>query len=113
MGPGVHRKGAGGLGGLSRSGGGYGVSFAAGSPPFPVLPGAQREVVKTLVKVLVRLYQGVLSPLLATSCSYVPTCSHYCYEAVGRHGALRGGWLTVKRLARCHPWGGQGYDPVP
>lgn len=58
-------------------------------------------------------YQRAISPLLPPACRYYPTCSQYAVEAILRHGALRGGWLTLKRLARCHPWGGFGYDPVP
>jgi putative membrane protein insertion efficiency factor len=61
----------------------------------------------------IRVYRATLSPLFATSCRYYPTCSHYGEEAIRRHGALRGGWLTIKRLARCTPFGGRGYDPVP
>ena len=59
------------------------------------------------------LYQRTVSPYLPSRCRFQPTCSHYCHEAVQRHGLLRGGWLAVKRLARCRPFGGKGYDPVP
>lgn len=62
---------------------------------------------------LIRLYQLTLSPVLPPSCRYHPTCSRYAYTAVARHGAARGGWLAARRLARCQPWGGHGYDPVP
>ena len=62
---------------------------------------------------LVRAYQLVLSPVLPMSCRYHPTCSHYACEAVSRHGALRGGWLAVARILRCHPWRAGGLDPVP
>ncbi len=61
----------------------------------------------------VRFYQYCISPLLPPSCRFIPTCSAYAVEAVMVHGVLRGGWLTLRRLARCHPWGGSGYDPVP
>ena len=71
------------------------------------------SLAKTILIVAVRAYQWTLSPILPASCRYLPTCSHYAVEAVHRHGALRGGWLTVTRIARCHPWGGSGYDPVP
>lgn len=72
-----------------------------------------------LLRLLIRAYQWTLSPLLATlggtasGCRFQPTCSAYFLEAVERHGAWRGSWLGLKRLARCHPWGGQGEDPVP
>jgi putative membrane protein insertion efficiency factor len=62
---------------------------------------------------LIRLYQVLLSPLLGSNCRFHPTCSAYGVEAFRKWGALRGGWLTARRIARCHPWGGQGYDPVP
>ena len=62
---------------------------------------------------LVRFYQRVLSPLKPASCRFLPTCSTYTIEALQRHGPLRGGWLATKRICRCHPWGGHGYDPVP
>ncbi|MGE0120887.1 MAG: membrane protein insertion efficiency factor YidD [Dongiaceae bacterium] len=62
---------------------------------------------------LIRLYQYGLSPVLPRTCRYLPTCSDYAREAIERHGAMRGGWLALRRLLRCHPWGGHGYDPVP
>jgi putative membrane protein insertion efficiency factor len=62
---------------------------------------------------LVRLYQLTLSPLLPMACRFDPSCSRYAMEALARHGALKGGLLAIKRLGRCHPWGGSGYDPVP
>ena len=62
---------------------------------------------------LIKLYRRTLSPIMPPVCRFTPTCSAYGLEAVERHGGLRGGWLTVKRLARCRPWGGSGYDPVP
>jgi putative membrane protein insertion efficiency factor len=61
----------------------------------------------------VRVYQLVVSPLLPPSCRFLPTCSDYAAEAIRRHGAVRGLLLALRRLARCHPWGGSGYDPVP
>ncbi len=62
---------------------------------------------------LVRGYQVVLSPWLGSNCRYQPTCSAYALEALQRHGALKGGWLALRRIGRCHPWGRSGYDPVP
>lgn len=62
---------------------------------------------------LVRAYQMGVSPWLAPRCRYTPTCSAYALEALDRHGPWRGGWLALRRLARCHPWGGFGLDPVP
>jgi putative membrane protein insertion efficiency factor len=61
----------------------------------------------------VRAYQLLVSPVLPPSCRFLPTCSDYAVEAVHRHGAGRGLLLALRRLARCHPWGGSGYDPVP
>lgn len=63
--------------------------------------------------VLIRGYQLLISPLFPPSCRYMPSCSEYARQAVRRHGPLAGGWLAARRLARCHPWGGFGYDPVP
>ncbi len=68
---------------------------------------------KLLLILFVRGYQVALSPLLPAACRYYPTCSHYAIEALEKHGALRGGWLAVKRIARCHPFRPGGYDPVP
>lgn len=62
---------------------------------------------------LVRFYQLAISPLFPASCRYLPTCSQYTIEALRIHGFWRGSWLGIKRIARCHPWGGSGYDPVP
>ncbi|MDE6139522.1 MAG: membrane protein insertion efficiency factor YidD [Alistipes sp.] len=63
--------------------------------------------------VLVRFYQYCISPLKPPSCRFTPTCSQYALEALRKHGLIKGTWLTVRRLLRCHPWGGSGYDPVP
>jgi uncharacterized protein len=62
---------------------------------------------------MVRGYQVTLGALMPPVCRYEPSCSRYSVEALQRHGAVRGGWLTVRRLVRCNPWGGMGYDPVP
>jgi putative membrane protein insertion efficiency factor len=63
--------------------------------------------------VLIKLYQWIVSPWLGPSCRYTPTCSHYAATALQRHGLFKGTWLAIKRISRCHPWGGSGYDPVP
>jgi hypothetical protein len=62
---------------------------------------------------IIRFYQAAISPFTHASCRYIPTCSQYAVEALQKYGPIKGSWLTVKRLARCHPWGGYGYDPVP
>lgn len=62
---------------------------------------------------LVRLYRIAISSWTPASCRYTPTCSAYAIEAIETHGARRGSWLAVRRIARCHPWGGYGFDPVP
>ncbi|WP_375056600.1 membrane protein insertion efficiency factor YidD [Zobellella sp. DQSA1] len=62
---------------------------------------------------LIRLYQLVISPLLGPRCRFTPTCSQYAIEAIRLHGFLKGGWLTAKRLLKCHPLGPSGHDPVP
>ncbi len=62
---------------------------------------------------LVCFYQRCISPLTPPSCRFTPTCSQYALEALRKYGPLKGLWLTLKRLSRCHPWGGSGYDPVP
>jgi len=61
----------------------------------------------------VRAYRLLFSPWVGHNCRYQPTCSAYALEALARHGGLRGGWLALRRIGRCHPWGASGYDPVP
>jgi hypothetical protein len=73
---------------------------------------AEAAVRRTLLAAI-KLYQLTLSPWLGRQCRYLPTCSAYAAESIERFGALRGSWLALKRLGRCHPWGGSGYDPVP
>lgn len=72
-----------------------------------------RSLLGWLFIALIRFYQLSISPLKPPSCRFVPTCSEYGLEAIRKHGAIKGGWLTLKRISRCHPWGGSGYDPVP
>lgn len=62
---------------------------------------------------LIRFYQYVISPMIGPKCRYTPTCSMYAHEAITKHGPLKGLWLAIKRISKCHPWGGHGYDPVP
>lgn len=79
-------------------------------------PAAQRQGTFAVTRVLASLvlfYQRFVSPLLPPSCRYWPSCSHYALEALHKHGAFTGSVLTVRRLCRCHPWGGHGFDPVP
>ena len=68
---------------------------------------------KYILMALIRLYQMTLSKMLPPSCRFEPSCSHYGYEAIARYGAIRGGWMAVKRVARCNPFNPGGYDPVP
>ena len=63
--------------------------------------------------VLIRFYQVAISPYTPASCRYSPTCSHYAIGALEVHGLFKGSWLAIKRISKCHPWGGNGYDPVP
>ena len=72
-----------------------------------------RQAASRLALGLIRAYQLLLSPWLGNRCRYVPSCSAYATEAIERFGALRGGWLAARRIGRCHPWGGSGFDPVP
>jgi len=62
---------------------------------------------------LIKIYQLIISPWLGPKCRYTPTCSQYAVEALKKYGPLKGLWLAIKRISRCHPWGGHGYDPVP
>jgi putative membrane protein insertion efficiency factor len=71
------------------------------------------ELLKKLLILPIRLYQWLISPLLPKSCRFQPTCSHYMVEAIREWGIFKGTWLGLKRVGRCHPWGGHGYDPVP
>ena len=77
-----------------------------GSPKF-------RLLFARLLLTPVYVYRYFISPLLGINCRFMPTCSAYTIEAMEKYGALRGGWLAVKRIVRCHPFGGSGHDPVP
>ena len=68
----------------------------------------------TLITIkLIEGYKFFISPLISPSCRYLPTCSQYSIEALKKHGPFKGGWLAIKRISSCHPWGKSGYDPVP
>jgi len=72
-----------------------------------------KKILTKFFILIIRFYQGAISPLLPPTCRYTPTCSQYGIEALKKYGPFKGGWLALKRLASCHPWGGSGYDPVP
>lgn len=81
----------------------------AGDSGIPTL----RKVLIAPAVLLIKFYQKCISPYLPSSCRYTPTCSQYALEAFRKYGPLKGFWLAFKRILRCHPWGGSGYDPVP
>lgn len=70
-------------------------------------------ILKKIAILFVKFYQAAISPLLPNSCRYTPTCSQYAIEAIDKYGAIKGSWMGLKRILRCHPRGGHGYDPVP
>ncbi len=70
-------------------------------------------MVARILIAVIRFYQNAISPLSPPSCRFNPSCSAYAREAIEVHGAMSGGWLALRRILRCHPWGGYGYDPVP
>ena len=72
-----------------------------------------RRLLTALLLLPIYFYQRCISPLTPPSCQFTPTCSEYAVQALRKHGPLKGLYLTVRRLLRCHPWGGSGYDPVP
>ena len=71
------------------------------------------KILTELLILPISFYRACISPLTPPSCRFTPTCSQYAIEALRRHGPLRGSWLTLRRLLRCHHWGGSGFDPVP
>ena len=77
------------------------------------LRGGIRKLAIWLLLIPIYGYRYFISPLIGVNCRFSPSCSDYAKDAITRHGALRGGLLTVKRILKCHPWGGSGYDPVP
>lgn len=72
-----------------------------------------RKISNYLIILPIKLYQWIISPFLPNACRYTPTCSQYGIEAVKKYGIYKGSKLLIKRILRCHPWGGHGYDPVP
>ncbi len=72
-----------------------------------------KRIISSILLLLIQFYQHSISPLLPPACRFVPTCSQYAIEAIQKYGPFKGSWLTIKRLLRCNPWGGSGYDPVP
>ena len=75
--------------------------------------GAIARLLGLALRCLIRAYQLLVAPILPQSCRFYPSCSHYAAEAIELHGPRQGSWLALRRLLRCHPWGGHGYDPVP
>ncbi|MGI4804899.1 MAG: membrane protein insertion efficiency factor YidD [Janthinobacterium lividum] len=78
-----------------------------------VFIGFIRKIIGSIFILIIRIYQFLLSPILGASCRFTPTCSQYGLEAIRKYGPFKGGWLTLKRIGRCHPWGKHGTDPVP
>jgi uncharacterized protein len=74
---------------------------------------AGKDMLTAFLRLLIWLYRHSLSYFLGSRCRFMPTCSAYADEALKRHGPVKGSWLALRRLCRCHPWGGEGYDPVP
>jgi len=72
-----------------------------------------KKIINNIALLPVFFYKAVISPLKPATCRYTPTCSQYAIDAVRKYGVFKGGWLALRRLLRCHPWGGSGYDPVP
>lgn len=77
------------------------------------LSSALKRLLALPLLALVKFYQYCISPYTPPACRFTPTCSQYAVEALKKYGPIKGSWLTIKRLSRCHPWGGSGYDPVP
>jgi uncharacterized protein len=71
-----------------------------------------KKIIRAPFILLIRIYKYTLSPLLPNACRYTPTCSQYAEEAIQKYGIVKGVWLGAKRIGRCHPWGGSGYDPL-
>lgn len=74
--------------------------------------GVIKKAFQGLFLLIIRIYQVFISPLLGSNCRFHPTCSQYGKEAILKYGPFKGGWMALKRISRCHPWGGSGHDPV-
>ena len=72
-----------------------------------------KRIFSLLLIIPIKIYQIIISPLLGPSCRFTPTCSQYAVAAIQKYGPFKGSWLSFKRILKCHPWGGSGYDPVP
>ncbi|MDR3706283.1 MAG: membrane protein insertion efficiency factor YidD [Paludibacteraceae bacterium] len=72
-----------------------------------------KRIISFILLLPIYFYQRAISPMLPSACRYTPTCSQYTIEAIKKYGPAKGLWLGIKRILRCHPWGGHGYDPVP
>jgi len=79
-----------------------------------------KQIYKAIIKlvtfpfiIVIKIYQILISPFIPSSCRFAPTCSQYSLEALRKYGLFKGGWLGIKRISKCHPWGGSGHDPVP
>ncbi len=83
------------------------------TPAAPQRPRWPRRLAIAPLVLLIKVYQYLISPLIGPRCRFLPSCSDYTLQALARHGLARGSWLAIKRIARCHPWGDSGYDPVP
>ncbi|MCU0388552.1 MAG: membrane protein insertion efficiency factor YidD [Chitinophagaceae bacterium] len=79
----------------------------------PVKPAIWKTILAFPFIALIKIYQWIISPILGPKCRFTPTCSQYALEAFKKYGPFKGFWLALKRISRCHPWGGHGYDPVP
>jgi len=77
-----------------------------------LIKGTLEKSVTFVLILLARIYQLIISPMIPNACRYTPTCSAYFIEAVQKYGPFKGGWMGLKRIGRCHPWGGHGHDPV-
>lgn len=81
--------------------------------PFLLIWALFKKIIGTIFILVIRFYQICISPILPATCRYTPTCSHYGLEAIKKHGPFKGGYLAARRILSCHPWGGNGHDPVP